>query len=230
LRAPRLSAVSVVLLVACRGKGACVGAELVADEPTGPAPVEASRDEPCSRRSLPLCPPRCPDDYVTRCGDGCSDEGARCGSDSGSGMMCLGGRWSCFVRTADAARDECDRSCDPLCDRMDAIASGPCERLLGYLWNGAACDEAIGCVCVGGDCHKLWPSKDACEGTHGSCLRYQPCAFKSCGETCSLCDPDTRGCEAFAVERFCDEGGGCTFNYPVCGDALERGAGSGAPL
>jgi len=38
---------------------------------------------------------------------------------------------------------------------------------------------------------------------------YEPCGGKSCGETCTLCDPADEGCAETAVEKACDAMGEC---------------------
>jgi hypothetical protein len=41
-----------------------------------------------------------------------------------------------------------------------------------------------------------------------------PCAGKSCGDPCSICDPATGGCTVY--EMYCDQTGQCGLNYPLC--------------
>ncbi|HIA03146.1 MAG TPA: hypothetical protein EYN66_14780, partial [Myxococcales bacterium] len=47
-----------------------------------------------------------------------------------------------------------------------------------------------------------------CEGGELGCP-YNPCAGKSCGDTCSMCDPADKVCTETAEEKACNEDGKC---------------------
>lgn len=55
-------------------------------------------------------------------------------------------------------------------------------------------------------------------GTSGSggMSGYDPCAAKSCGEECSLCDPSSGSCSASALVTRCDADGSCSANETIC--------------
>ena len=55
-----------------------------------------------------------------------------------------------------------------------------------------------------------------CVSGFDSCGDYEPCAGKSCGETCSPCDPSDPMCAAPAVVMYCDAAGACGLNTPKC--------------
>lgn len=57
---------------------------------------------------------------------------------------------------------------------MDAVAvsdpeNGPCDCMLGYSWNGSACEALTDCACQGEDCNKLSETKEDCEAAHETC-------------------------------------------------------------
>lgn len=45
---------------------------------------------------------------------------------------------------------------------------------------------------------------------------YDPCAGKSCGATCTTCDPEDPTCAGDAVVRYCNTAGECLLPFPVC--------------
>lgn len=52
----------------------------------------------------------------------------------------------------------------------------------------------------------------------GACTEaeYEPCGGKSCGDTCTICDPDDKDCVETAVVKACDSDGKCIDTTPVC--------------
>lgn len=84
------------------------------------------------------------------------------------------------------------------CAPMDALSGGLlCLEHEGWAWTGSAC-QPITCDCVGSECEALYPSAQACQEAHASCLNgiYSYCnatdectfSWESC---CAPCNPDT---------------------------------------
>lgn len=48
----------------------------------------------------------------------------------------------------------------------------------------------------------------------GSDAPYAPCAGKACGDACTICSPDDRGCGETTVEKACDPQGRCVPGTP----------------
>jgi hypothetical protein len=53
-------------------------------------------------------------------------------------------------------------------------------------------------------------------GTGGTGGGYDPCSNHACGTQCSVCAPGDMNCAADAVITYCDAGGNCTPNFPMC--------------
>jgi len=85
---------------------------------------------------------------------GCSCEGADCDRLFGSPADC------------EAATSVCPLACDP----MDVKGVGECKMVLGYGWNGKACELIGGCSCEGADCGRLFASIKECEAAFAPCL------------------------------------------------------------
>ncbi|MBI5537157.1 MAG: hypothetical protein HY898_30825 [Deltaproteobacteria bacterium] len=65
------------------------------------------------------------------------------------------------------------------CEAMDAKAApdengSGCYCMLGYAWNGTACEGLGNCRCVGTDCDKLTQTIEECQQKHGSCAAPSP--------------------------------------------------------
>lgn len=45
---------------------------------------------------------------------------------------------------------------------------------------------------------------------------YVPCAGKSCGDECKICDPSEIGCVETAVIKLCNASGQCKAEVPTC--------------
>jgi hypothetical protein len=50
----------------------------------------------------------------------------------------------------------------------------------------------------------------------GSAAPYVPCAQKTCGQSCVLCDPLDASCLETAVVKQCQGDGSCAASVPVC--------------
>jgi hypothetical protein len=59
--------------------------------------------------------------------------------------------------------------CPPVCSAMTAQAEGVCLAIIGFAWNGTACEQLAGCRCAGEDCDVLFESADACRASHADC-------------------------------------------------------------
>jgi hypothetical protein len=131
-------------------------------------------------------------------------------------QQCADGSFACpsskceagqCVSVFETCQDECKTDAD--CPQVGA----PCQKCP---------DGSIACPsvqCVAGQCAGSFP---ACKG-------YDPCAGKQCGDTCSLCPPNDPSCAETAVVKYCDAGGQCTLNYPVCGPQQQCKADSDCP-
>jgi hypothetical protein len=60
-------------------------------------------------------------------------------------------------------------ACETGCRAMEATGVGPCDAVLGWVWEGARCAEISGCECEGPDCASLFVSGAACEAEYGTC-------------------------------------------------------------
>ncbi|HJL19368.1 MAG TPA: prolipoprotein diacylglyceryl transferase [Sandaracinaceae bacterium LLY-WYZ-13_1] len=58
------------------------------------------------------------------------------------------------------------------------------------------------------------PSADRC--IDGTCRGYDPCAGRSCGDTCTICAPDDPDCFETAVVKLCQPDGSCAPTVPEC--------------
>src|SRR5262249_19045446 len=55
-----------------------------------------------------------------------------------------------------------------------------------------------------------------CGGAVDAGPAYQPCAGKTCGQSCSLCAPNDPNCAETAVLKFCHADGACKDYAPAC--------------
>jgi len=60
------------------------------------------------------------------------------------------------------------------CAPQQAYAEGDCGRSFGFVWDGYACVERVGCGCAGRDCLTLAPDMASCEAVHASCAPASP--------------------------------------------------------
>ncbi len=101
-------------------------------------------------------------------------------------------------------------------------AGGGSDASKGFLTGDPSCrnhfcSDACGAPADGTTCH-----------AGGRCLAgeapshcreaYDPCGGKSCGDSCTACDPTDPNCVEAAVEKFCDAAGQCNLAFPVCED------------
>lgn len=113
--------------------------------------------------------PRCPAQDAA--GEGPCDlflgyrwDGQRC--ESLSGCDCVGADCGDLFPTI----TECQRAfCRCACEPQDAEATGLCEAILGWAWDGARCHQLVGCSCVGEDCGELFASESECLFHHEAC-------------------------------------------------------------
>jgi hypothetical protein len=101
------------------------------------------------------------------------------------------------------------------CQPQDVNPVGSCEPGPKYYWDGKKCSDFVACSCEGSDCDSLYSTKEVCLKEHVQCsVSVDPCAGKSCGESCSTCET---GGECPDSEQFCDSSGQCSGNDPQCG-------------
>lgn len=107
--------------------------------------------------------------------------------------------------------EECQRKfCRCACEPMDAKPEGACEAILGWAWDGARCQQLVGCNCVGEDCGKLFASEADCLRDHEAC----PCVRQDVTPV-GLCEVilgwywDGGKCDALV---------GCSCSGPDCGE------------
>lgn len=84
--------------------------------------------------------------------------------------------------------------------------------------NHAQCVE-LASTCAGEiiqleSCPLQFSCSDA-EGGGGDST-YDPCAGKSCGDSCNICAPDDADCVETAMMKYCDAAGKCVGTVPKC--------------
>jgi len=109
---------------------------------------------------------------------------------------------------------ECELS---FCVPDDVRGVGGCEVVLGYYWDGGACQALSACECTGSDCAGL-TSLEACLRDHASCGGVRACGGLA-GATCNAdewCDfPDDAGPSGHRCGGF-DEQGVCRPRPTAC--------------
>ncbi|MEZ4453300.1 MAG: hypothetical protein R3B09_27805 [Nannocystaceae bacterium] len=98
-----------------------------------------------------------------------------------------------------------------------------CASLFGLGLAAGACDsKSLGEeTCKPGETKEVDCNTCSCEGGQWACTEkacaYDPCQAKSCGETCTICDPDDPQCVEDQVLKVCDLEGQCVAETPqVC--------------
>jgi hypothetical protein len=92
---------------------------------------------------------------------------------------------------------------------------------------GGRCRSEADCPQPGAPCRQCADGTFVCpevDCVKGQCLYsfpqcpppYDPCAGKSCGETCTLCDPKDPDCVETAVVKYCQGDLGCSPFVPSC--------------
>ena len=71
---------------------------------------ESGEKDYCEGVALPECPPECPEDYWSTCGEPCETEGEACGNTIGDGRECFEGLWRCSEH-APLEPDACNAVC-----------------------------------------------------------------------------------------------------------------------
>lgn len=59
--------------------------------------------------------------------------------------------------------------CTPSCRPREVAGSGPCDSVIGFYWDGAACVSLSGCDCVGADCGMLFDRLEVCMTAYAAC-------------------------------------------------------------
>lgn len=179
----------------CSGK--TCGAECSLCAPSDPNCAETAILKFCSADSkCGQAYPDCGPSQTCKADSDCPAVGAPC-------QACADGSYACPFSKCEAGQcvsgfDSCQDQCksDADCPQIGA----PCQQCP---------DGSFACPwtqCVNGQC----------AGGFEGCKGYDPCGGKQCGDTCSLCAPNDPNCVETAVVKYCDGGGQCTWNYPVC--------------
>lgn len=138
---------------------------------------------------------------------GCSAMG--CGGTTGpcEGLSCGDACTICDDDDPNCVESEQNKSCS---------ADGRCEYTDIKPDCGQPCNEGAtkevdcnSCIC---DANGTW----SCDDQDCAALA-DPCYEKSCGDTCSTCDPDADG-NCPPVMEYCNEYNMCTTQTPTCGD------------
>jgi hypothetical protein len=174
---------------------ACSGAAL--DDDLGQADDELSAVKACQGKS---------------CGDACT--------------LCPPGKKNCFetaVLKQCNAKGKCGTSA-PQCGG-GAIDGGPAPY---QPCAGKTCGQSCTLcapndpTCVETGVVKFCHSDGSCKDFAPACIPppppppYNPCASKTCGQSCTLCAPNDPNCVETAVLKQCNAAGQCTANAPAC--------------
>lgn len=145
----------------------------------------ASAEGSCGRGICQSRPSFCPDDYEVLCG--CDDvtyfsrcEAARAGANIAETGACQGlgscssqSREVCNLMSSciwNAGAGQCMDAPTVSCAPMDAEAeAGDCQTFWGFKWDGATCQEVLGCACHGSACGALYGDADACARAQAHC-------------------------------------------------------------
>lgn len=132
----------------------------------------------------------------------------------------------CLSHTRDGDRDDAgavpvdgalaiDAAISAACAPQDARGAGPCEAIVGHVWNGSFCVAISGCSCQGEDCDEIGATAEACLVAHEECVR-------SCGGLAELECLPSEYCD-YPDGSFCggDDSPGVCRARPV--DCLEPG-------
>lgn len=184
--------------------------------PEPPAPFPACGEDPGSPLLCPSFPP---------CDSGCEAQDAR---GVGDCEMVLGVFWDGFrcsyVSGCSCEGEDCDAAysspaecylehaaCPSACSPMDVQGVGPCDAILGWYWDGAACQVLSGCSCEGEGCDRLHASPEECAAASASCpAACAPAEVEGVGPCAAILGWywDGKGCSALS---------GCSCGGPDCG-------------
>ncbi len=148
----------------------------------------------------------------------CSEGGVAC-----TEMWCEDGYIPCEGKVCGDACTVChpdDDACAETAVLKQCDASGAC---MAGEW---ACEPG-GCDYGGQHYNEgdSFPSTDGCNQcgcSNGDVIctamacAYDSCGGKSCGDECTICDPNDEGCSETAVLKVCDEFGACGASVPAC--------------
>lgn len=150
-----------------------------------------------------------------------------CG-DLSCGDMCS----VCSPDDADCFETAVIKMCQP--DGSCAASTATCDGESGESNNNGGYDPCEGLAC-GDSCSVCAPNDPDCVETadlkycqaDGVCMGvqpdtcdpsgvYDPCAGKTCGDTCNLCAPDDDDCFETLSIKECNDEGVCSDTLPVC--------------
>lgn len=96
-----------------------------------------------------------------------------------------------------------------VCNAPNVTLTPGCMTSLGWMWDGRACVEAIGCTCTG-DCSRLEPSETSCLGRYqDACTPMFPCGSVSCRRDAEVCNVGPMG-------SYCSAPGLAACPAPTC--------------
>jgi hypothetical protein len=105
--------------------------------------------------------------------DGCACVGKDCTKLTDTAQQCEQAHAACTGSTFSCGSADLFAQTHSACDAMDVKAmpddAGDCFCMLGFAWNGSACEPLSNCRCEGADCDKLSETPEACEQAHATC-------------------------------------------------------------
>jgi hypothetical protein len=136
-------------------------------------------------------------------------------------QLCPDGSASCAQPTCEGGK--CGVTFPPCpggnaCEPVLVKADPSCKKMLGYYWDGKACQPLNGCECVG-DCKKLVGSYDECVKLYSPCTDPVPqCKIDAeCPAPkgpCKICDDGSAACPKGVCQN-----GQCSVVFEECKNA-----------
>ena len=125
---------------------------------------------------------------------------------------CSGGAVTC---SADASVGVALPDCGSFSASAGSSCSAPTDQPIPECCNNSTdlrCEYDACTNSIPGNCHGTF------QPVVGSklCGGYQPCAGKSCGDACTICEPGDPACSETAEAKACDLSGSCLAGTPDC--------------
>ena len=148
---------------------------------------------------------------------GTSTGGTSAGGSGGSGAgvyePCGGKSCGDSCRICDPAALDCAETMEEKSCQTDGSCSGQapeCEDSPSC--ENVFCEASMGACFECADGSYACPSSECIEGEcyASAAVCYEPCAGKSCGDSCSICDPADLDCMETMEMKYCDSNGGCS--------------------
>ncbi len=149
------------------------------------------------------------------CTDNCDIADTWCFADACPGPCDSNSCGNCFT-ASDCEANSCEWNTQDEQSFCAAPLNQTCEPGTSF----TAPDGCNACVCpASGDASMAICTEIACAPV------YEPCGGKSCGASCTLCDPNDVDCAEDDVIKQCDNDGVCSSTSPQCVDVCEPGTG-----